>query len=761
MAGGPAGSCAPAARHRPGPGRGPGAGARLVAGAALLLALGTGAPAFGGGGPERVLVVANADSPASLEVANAYVRLRGIPPEHVCRVTGIPTLRVVPVDWFRDHLLRQVLDFVRDHGLIEEIDTIAWSVDFPYGVDFRADFEDVAQDARVPRIAALTGLTYLWRRVVEKDRNYEALQVNKYFRPLGEGSRGGHGFEPAWRWALGDAPDREPHDATLDRYHLSTLLGYTGEQGNTLPEVHECLRRATQSDGTQPDGAVYLMKNGDVRARTREPTFARVVERMLELGGRAEILEADKDGQDGKVPRGRADAIGIVAGIASFEWPKDSAMLPGAIAEHLTSFGAMFNGSGQTKLSAFLRAGAAGSSGTVAEPLAIPNKFPSAALHVWYREGCSLAESFYQSVYGPYQLLIVGDPLARPYARFARVGLAAPALDAPLRGEVDLEPAVEPAPDRPVGRTELFVDGQRVATAPPGAPLRLDTRPLDDGWHRLRIVAVEDTPVATRSGTDAAFEVRNGAGAVTLQGPRGAVELGESLELKGKVEGGGKATVRVFRGVHLLGEVEARGVFRLKVPAAALGPGVAEVYARAVFAEGPAARSLPVEVTVEPPAVDARHSARRPGGRKRDAEAPGAAGLRARLTLADGKEREGVVPTLGLKGGDDRFAQHLKKIAPGPYRRVELEGFVRAPAPGAYQFVINATGRLTLAVGGVDLLEGAALEADRQAYAMVRLPEGWHPLRLVFEPAAPAADLSVLLAGAQVAEVLAGAALRH
>ena len=41
----------------------------------------------------------------------------------------------------------------------------------------------------------------------------------------------------------------------------------------------------------------------------------------------------------------------------------------------------------------------------------------SAALaQLHYARGCSLAESFYQSISGPYQLLIVGDPLCQPWA---------------------------------------------------------------------------------------------------------------------------------------------------------------------------------------------------------------------------------------------------------------------------------------------------------------------------------------------------------
>jgi len=58
----------------------------------------------------------------------------------------------------------------------------------------------------------------------------------------------------------------------------------------------------------------------------------------------------------------------------------------------------------------------------VQEPYSLQSKFPVPFLHGYYADGCSLAEAFYQSVLRPYQLIVVGDPLARPFARFAKVG---------------------------------------------------------------------------------------------------------------------------------------------------------------------------------------------------------------------------------------------------------------------------------------------------------------------------------------------------
>ena len=145
-------------------------------------------------------------------------------------------------------------------------------------------------------------------------------------------------------------------------------------------------------------------------------------------------------------------------------------MLPGAICEHLTSFGGiMSEGAGQTPLSEFLRFGAAGSSGTVVEPMALQQKFPTAFMHVHYARGASLAEAFYQSVFGPYQLLIVGDALCQPWAQRLTIEVAGVQPDQRVSGQdhhgaagVRTRVTATPAVDH----FEVFVDGKRMSDGP-------------------------------------------------------------------------------------------------------------------------------------------------------------------------------------------------------------------------------------------------------------------------------------------------------
>jgi hypothetical protein len=158
----------------------------------------------------------------------------------------------------------------------------------------------------------------------------------------------------------------------------------------------------------------------------------------------------------------------------------------------------MSPGASQTPFSEFLRYGAAGSSGTVTEPMALYQKFPASMIQVHYARGCTLAEAFYQSVYGPYQLLIVGDPLCRPWANIPRVSVAGVKAGESVRGRLTLEPSVTSSGKAAARRFELFVDGVRVTSCEPGKSLSLDTATLPDGFHELRVVGIGPAPIESQ-----------------------------------------------------------------------------------------------------------------------------------------------------------------------------------------------------------------------------------------------------------------------
>jgi hypothetical protein len=298
------------------------------------------------------------------------------------------------------------------------------------------------------------------------------------------------GFRSSYRWN----ERGERVEEAGRRYLLSVMLAVTSGRGTSIDNavrnfhpIHPAERHTDLEKGT-----FYFLKNGDVRARTREWAFDSVAVQLREMGLKAEVIE-------GTIPQNKSDVAGAVVGIADFDWAKSgSQILDDAIVEHLTSFGGvMREHSGQTPLTEFLKAGAAGASGTVTEPYAIQAKFPTAFLHLHYARGATLAEAFYLSVQGPYQLLIVGDPLRQPFQRAATFE-----LDAIQEGTVPkIVPPLKPIAvgDSPLtGRFEFFVDGKRAGQCIAGESWKLESERLSPGRHLVTMQRVSADPLEVR-----------------------------------------------------------------------------------------------------------------------------------------------------------------------------------------------------------------------------------------------------------------------
>ena len=358
-------------------------------------------------------------------------------------------------------------------------------------------------------LKAAIGAGWFDHRHAARDPDLKSLQENAEFKSLLTEMKSvklevlpARGFRSDVGWQANGEPSSRPE---LPRFLLSTVLGVTAGRGTTVSEVLGGLRRSASADGTRPRGTVYFVRNGDVRSTTREWGFASAVDKLKGLGVDAAI-------EDGILPQGKTQVAGAMIGIADFDWPKcESTILPGAIVEHLTSFGGvMTKGSGQTPLTEFLRHGAAGASGTVTEPYAIQAKFPSPFIHVHYASGTSLAEAFYLSVTGPYQLLIVGDPLCNPWQREFKTNVRSPATDQPWQGTVALHQTAESPAGLAAAEFLLFVDGQRTISAGPIGAIELDTTKLVDGEHQLTVLAAGNDAVETMGRWTTRFSVLNG-----------------------------------------------------------------------------------------------------------------------------------------------------------------------------------------------------------------------------------------------------------
>lgn len=330
------------------------------------------------------------------------------------------------------------------------------------------------------------------------------------------------------------------------RYVLCTMLAATGGRGTTLKAALASLKRSAGADGTCPKGTIYLMRNSDPRSTCREWAFQSTAAALRRLGVGVVIAE-------GVLPQKKTDVAGLMTGVADFDWKKSgSVILPGAFCDHLTSFGGILTTNGsQTPLTEFLWYGAAGASGTVAEPYALQAKFPSALFHVFYAQGCNLAESFYQSVSAPYQILLVADPLCQPWARRPKVMLIGSAIDQPVKGTITLRPHVPAVSGQTISRMETYVDGRRVATTKPDNPIILDTKTIDDGSHDLRVVAVAADPPQTQGSFQTRLLVANRKVDYAVTPPKQA-EFGDNTTFEVKVKcAGALAHVLFLNGAQI------------------------------------------------------------------------------------------------------------------------------------------------------------------------------------------------------------------
>ncbi len=605
-------------------------------------------PARAGGGPENVLLVVNDDSWASKAVANEYIRLRQVPPQNVLYLTCLRDFQVLEVDLFRRDVLKKVLDTIEQRRLTSQIDYVVYSCDLPTEIDQRAetapDRLGTLPRSLLPAItpgASITGLTFLQELVMARDVRYVHLGANPYFRPFGE--RGGRvatspaaAFHSQVRLGQEGSAAASQAGAGASRYFLSTMLSVTSGRGLSVRGAIHHLQRSVAADGTRPPGTVYFMRNGDIRSKVRDALFPSAVEALATLGVAARI-------EDGVLPARRRDVAGVTTGSAAFDWRlSESEILPGALCDNFTSWGgvmgdpavAVLRETGQqTPLTEFLRNGAAGACGTVAEPKAVAQKFPSPFLQVFYASGCSLAEAFYQSVSGPYQLLIVGDPLCQPWARIPRVSAECQAEDgsavsagAKVRGKLTIRPAAT-FPPRPaassqsaaaragaslpgpagasdeIARYELFVDGVRTAVCPAGGSLVLDTAGIEEGHHELRVVAVAKDEPQTQGRTVFPIVVSRGGPALEVTPPKEpGVNWDQPLALHAKLPGARQ--VGFYHNARLVG-VFGGGEGEANIDLRAIGQGRVRIQPVGLLPgqDGNQRRILgaPIELEVRPP----------------------------------------------------------------------------------------------------------------------------------------------------------------
>jgi hypothetical protein len=546
----------------------------------FVLAAAWASPALAGGTPEEAFLIVDPARTDAMYVANYYRHVRDVPSVNVLYMdptapdyTTFDAENLVAVLGMLEN--RQIRDHIHYHVV-------------PPASSFYVHAPGLVFDgcAPVSRFSISACYTLMFQRSAIFSGNMHSAKPNRYFGL----DNTPYGFDSTIKWKDG-APST---DGRGHFYFIGASLGYTGERGNTLEEIIAMIDRSVAVDGTFPAGTFYYMETTDeLRSGPRDDYYPTAVADITALGGSAEHLFD-------VLPIGRHDCLGIMTGWASPDIEgADLTILPGAICDHLTSYAATFDTSSQTKLSSWIRKGASGSWGAVQEPCNYPGKFPHARVYVWYYQGLSLGEALFRSVgYLPFQGLLYGDPLTRPFAALPTVDVP----DAPpgtVSGPVTLTPvATATCPGAEIAELSLLIDGVVHSLVGPGEPFVVDTSELPDGWHDMRVLAYDDTVQRFTGRWLGELTTDNRGRSATLDVTPDSGNWTTAFEASVAGTGADVAEVRLLHNGRVVAAAAGCSA-QLTVYGLTLGAGPVQVQAEALYVDGERVRSEPQALQVD------------------------------------------------------------------------------------------------------------------------------------------------------------------
>jgi uncharacterized protein (TIGR03790 family) len=412
---------------------------RLYFAAGLALLLVSAGELFAGGSGLNVAVVVNQNSTNSVQLGNYYCEKRGVPPQNFLRLHWAGGNLTWNQSNFETNLLNPLTAMLASRGLTNQVDYVVLCMDIPYQVTANNGINSTTaalyygfktDDCTSDCPAGIPGC------------NLPDASTNAYF-----------GSEALFR--------QTPVAAGSNSWLVTMITS------SNLARAQAIIDNGVASDGAFPTQTVWLAKTTDLARNVRYLEFDNVVF-DARVAGDFSMMRTNSNS-----PNGLTNLLGYQTGLSTFNI-LTNALSPGAMADSLTSYGGLlYVNSGQTSLLGFMNAGACGSYGTVTEPCNYIQKFPSPQDYFYQYRGFSLAECYYMSVANPYQGLIVGEPLAAPFARppaGAWVNLPASSV---LSGVTNLTlQCTASASNHPIQQVDLFLDGmwlQTLTNIPPSA----------------------------------------------------------------------------------------------------------------------------------------------------------------------------------------------------------------------------------------------------------------------------------------------------
>lgn len=189
--------------------------------------------------------------------------------------------------------------------------------------------------------------------------------------------------------------------------------------GQTFEDAKQLIDRGIAADNSNPEGEAYFVRTRDSARSTRWPSFQRLVEFWPKKKGISLHYVDERHDLTGTIIKNRKNTMFYMTGAAKVPDIDTNSYLPGAIADHLTSYGGSgIDNVGQMSVYRWLEAGVTGSYGAVIEPCNYTEKFPDVQVLVPnYLSGDTLIEAYWKSVQQPGEGIFVGEPLACPWCK--------------------------------------------------------------------------------------------------------------------------------------------------------------------------------------------------------------------------------------------------------------------------------------------------------------------------------------------------------
>lgn len=174
--------------------------------------------------------------------------------------------------------------------------------------------------------------------------------------------------------------------------------------------------RGVAADGTLPPGKGFFLRTTDTARSVRWGDFQSTVTSWNRKDGIISEYIDNSSGAGSNVINNEKGVLFYLTGLTKVADLATNSYRPGAIADHLTSFGGKLDSTGQMSVVRWLEGGATGSYGTCSEPCNYQQKFPRASVLLrHYFTGATLIEAYWRSVSWPGEGVFVGEPLARPF----------------------------------------------------------------------------------------------------------------------------------------------------------------------------------------------------------------------------------------------------------------------------------------------------------------------------------------------------------